>query len=98
MNSGNLNFLEPSGSLQACNGTALPFNVGRDRIVGVATRYGLNDPEIESRLRGGSRFSTPVLTSSGAHPASYTMDTGSFLGGKAAGTTHPLLTPRLKKE
>jgi len=49
-------------------------------------------------LRGGSRFSTPVLTSSGAHPASYTMDTGSFLGGKAAGTTHPLLTPRLKKE
>ena len=23
--SGNLNFLEPSGRLQACNGTALPF-------------------------------------------------------------------------
>jgi len=23
--SGNLNFLEPSGSLQACNGTALPY-------------------------------------------------------------------------
>ena len=23
--SGNLNFLEPSGSVQACNGTALPF-------------------------------------------------------------------------
>jgi len=23
--SGKLNFLEPSGSLQACNGTALPF-------------------------------------------------------------------------
>ena len=23
--SGNLNFLEPSGPLQACNGTALPF-------------------------------------------------------------------------
>jgi len=26
MKSGNLNFLEPSGPLQACNGTALPFN------------------------------------------------------------------------
>jgi len=26
MKSGNLNFLEPSGSLQACNGTALPFS------------------------------------------------------------------------
>ena len=25
MNSGNLNFLEPSGPLQACNGTALTF-------------------------------------------------------------------------
>jgi hypothetical protein len=25
MKSGNLNFLEPSGTLQACNGTALPF-------------------------------------------------------------------------
>ena len=26
MKSGNLNFLEPSGPLQACNGIALPFN------------------------------------------------------------------------
>ena len=26
MKSGNLNFLETSGPLQACNGTALPFN------------------------------------------------------------------------
>ena len=25
MKSGNLNFLEPSGPLQTCNGTALPF-------------------------------------------------------------------------
>jgi len=25
MKSGNLNFLEPSGALQACNGTALPL-------------------------------------------------------------------------
>ena len=25
MKSGNLNFLEPSGHVQACNGTALPF-------------------------------------------------------------------------
>ena len=27
MKSGNLNFLEHSGPLQACNGTALPFNI-----------------------------------------------------------------------
>jgi uncharacterized protein YvpB len=28
MKSGNLNFLEPSGALQACNGTAVPFVQG----------------------------------------------------------------------
>jgi hypothetical protein len=28
MKSGNRNLLEPSGSLQACNGTALPFLIG----------------------------------------------------------------------
>jgi hypothetical protein len=27
MKSGNLNILEPSGPLQACNGTALPFHI-----------------------------------------------------------------------
>ena len=27
MKSGNLNFLEPSGPLQACNGTALPLHL-----------------------------------------------------------------------
>jgi hypothetical protein len=27
MKSGNLNFLEPSGPLQACNGTALPLPI-----------------------------------------------------------------------
>jgi len=31
------------------------------------------------------RFSTPVQTGPGAHPASYTMGTGSFLGVKQPG-------------
>ena len=26
MKSGNLNFLEPSGSIQACNGTGIPYH------------------------------------------------------------------------
>jgi len=30
MKSGNLNFLETSGSLQACNGTALPLRISYD--------------------------------------------------------------------
>ena len=33
MKSGNINFLEPSGPLQACNGTALPFNYFETRCV-----------------------------------------------------------------
>ena len=39
----------------------------------------------------GSRFSTPVQTGSGAHPASYTMGTGSFPGVKrpGRGIDHP---------
>jgi hypothetical protein len=39
MKSGNLNFLEPSGPLQACNGTALPLYIFK-RISGLAkNRY-----------------------------------------------------------
>ena len=34
MKSGNLNFLEPSGPLQAYNGTALPFLIATDWSVG----------------------------------------------------------------
>jgi len=32
MKSGNLNYLEPSGPLQSCNGTALPLPVGDTEI------------------------------------------------------------------
>ena len=57
--------------------------MGRDSSVGIATRYGLDGPGIESRW--GARFSAPVQTGPGAHPASYTMDTGSFPGVKRPG-------------
>jgi hypothetical protein len=50
--------------------------VGRDSSVGVATRYGLDATGIESRW--GRDFSGPVQTDPGAHPASYTMGTGSL--------------------
>jgi hypothetical protein len=49
----------------------------------------------------GERYSTPAQTGLGAHPASYTAGTGSFLGGKrpGRGVDHPThLLPRLKKE
>jgi len=58
------------------------------------------------RIPVGATFSTPVQTGLGAHPASYTMGTGSFPGGggvKRPGravplTTQPHLAPTLKKE
>jgi len=37
MKSGNFNCLEPSGPLQACNGTALPLPFVLVRIIGPAT-------------------------------------------------------------
>ena len=37
------------------------------------------------RIPTGVRFFAPAQTDPGAHPASYTMDTGSFTQGKAAG-------------
>jgi hypothetical protein len=63
--------------------------MGRDSAVGIAIRNGLDGPWIESRW--GTRFPAPVQAGSGAHPASYTMGTGSFLGVKRAGcgVDHP---------
>jgi len=57
--------------------------VGLNSSAGIATRYGLNGPGIESRW--GARFSAPVQTGSGVHPASHTMGTGSFSGVKRPG-------------
>ena len=48
----------------------------QDSSVGTATPYGLYGPGIESRWV--ARFSPPVQTGSGSHPASYTIGTGSF--------------------
>ena len=62
---------------------------GRVSSIGIATRYGLDGPGIESRWE--ARFSAPVQTGPGAHPASYTVGTGSFLGVKrpGRGADHP---------
>jgi hypothetical protein len=63
--------------------------VGRDSSVGIATRYGLDGPVIESRWR--ARFSAPVQTGPPAHTASCRMGTGSFPGLKwpGRGVNHP---------
>jgi len=62
---------------------------GRGSVDCRATRYGLDGPGIESRWR--ARFSAPVQTGCGAHPASYTIGTGPFPGVKRSGcgVDHP---------
>jgi hypothetical protein len=55
---------------------------GPGSIVGIETSYGLDGPGIESRW--GARFSAPVQTGPGAHPASCKMRTGSFPGVKSS--------------
>ena len=74
--------------------------VGRDSSVRIVTRYGFDGPGVESRW--GARFSASVETDPGAHPASCSMGTGSFLGVKSGRgvtlTPHPLLVPLVMKE
>ena len=48
MKSGNLNFLEHSGPVQACNGTALPFKVNSY----IAQRCLVSLGELPSRVSG----------------------------------------------
>jgi hypothetical protein len=52
----------------------------RDSAVGIATRYGMDGPGIESRC--AEIYSATVQTCPGAHPSFYTMRTGSFPGTK----------------
>ena len=74
-----------------------PFLVycGPGSSVSIANGYGLDGPGIECWC--GARFSSPVQTDPGAHPASCTMGTGSFPGVKSDRgvmlTPHPLLVP-----
>jgi hypothetical protein len=59
----------------------VPFGPGSS--VGIVTGYGLKGPGIGSRC--GARFSAPVQTGPGAHPAPCTMGTGSFRGKERPG-------------
>ena len=68
-------------------------------VVGIATAYGLDGPGLLSRW--GARFSAPVQTGPGAHPASRTMGNRSFPGVKSGRcvtlTAHLLLVPWSRK-
>jgi len=73
-----------------------PLLGGPGSVVGIATGYGLGGPGIESRW--GARFSAPVQTGPGAHPASCTMGARYFSRVKSGRgvtlTPHPLRAVR----
>ena len=73
---------------------------GPGSVVGIATGYGLDGLGIESPQE--ARFSAPVQSGPGAHTASCTMGTRSFLGVKSGPgvtlTPHPLLVPLVMEE
>ena len=57
--------------------------MGRDGVVGIATRYGLGDPRVESR--GGGGIFAPAQTGPRAYLAFCEVGNGSISRGKAAG-------------
>ena len=63
--------------------------MGWDSIVSVVTHYRLDGPGIESQW--GAKLPTTVQCDPAAHPASYTMDIGSYPGVKRpwGGVNHP---------
>jgi len=73
---------------------------GPETSVIIATGYGLDGPGKESRWEGEISHTCPDRP--WVHPASCTMGTGSFQGGKSGGgvtlTPHPLLVPFVMKE
>jgi hypothetical protein len=71
--------------------------MGRNSSVSIAILYGLDGPRITS---GGGDFPHLSRLALGAHPASYTMGTGSFLGVKKPGhgVDHPLPSSTEVKE
>ena len=95
--------VKPSSGLHlsTCRGIPDTFYVfyirpdGPVGVVGIATRYGLDGPGIESRW--GERFSAPFHTGPGAHPASYKMGTGSFLRVKRPGRGVDHLSPMQRR-
>jgi hypothetical protein len=74
--------------------------VGRDSVFGIASRYGLDGPGIETWW--GATFSAPVQTGTVGPTASHTMGNGSLSPGvkwPGLGVDHPPhLAPRLKKD
>jgi len=64
--------------LSVCFVSEYKLTCGPGSVVGIAIGYGLDGLVIESQW--GARFSAPIQTGPGTHPASCTMPIGPFPG------------------
>ena len=63
MKSRNLNFLEPSGPLQACKGTASPYLLTiRDQVMAYRPDVAEGSPAAYRRQQGGPRMTVSSMT------------------------------------
>jgi len=79
----------------------LTENVGRESVVGIASRNGLDGPEIESRRGRGEIFRTPPNRPWGPSNLLYNgyRDSFPWANSLSRGVDHPThLVPRLNKE
>jgi hypothetical protein len=88
-------------STTAQHGQPNSYQTGRDSSVGTASRYRAG--KSADRIPVRARFSTPVQTGPGTHPASCAMGTGSLPRGGVkrlgSGVNHqPHIAPKLKQE
>ena len=86
-----LNIWKICSPLQYKAYSSVVINFSRDSSVGLATRYGAG--QSGDRIPVGARFSAPVQTGLGAHPASCTMGNGSFPRVKLPGAWRWSSTP-----
>jgi len=95
------NGLTPKRYFVHIRALALLYQKNTDKCTDILLTQHFINNMYEDRIPVGARFSAPVQNGLGAHPASCTIGTASFPGGKSGRrvtlTSHPILVPCSRK-